>query len=171
MYTGDSKILISVIIKNMTGILSRISNTCSENGINIDKLTMSNFKTNNYAEQRAILSIECPNINIEKLFENLKELGVVVRYYMYIPNNYIQRELLLLKVKANDEAIEEILELVNEYQGRNIHYVDGDVMIFEFANEEEKNQELMFRIEQITDNAEILQSGLVAISLDDNMDN
>lgn len=171
IYKDNGKTLISLIIKNMTGVLSKISNLCSEDDINIDKLTISNFRTYNYAEQRAIMSVVCTGPKLEALLEKLKNIGVVVRFYVYQPNNYIQRELFILKVRANDEKIEDIVEVVNEYQGQNIHYVEDDVMIFQFANEEEKNMELMEKIEKLTNGAEILQSGLVAISLDDNLQN
>lgn len=171
IYKDNGKTLISMIIKNMTGVLSRISNLCSEDDISIDKLTISNFRTDNYKEQRAIMSVDCTGPKLEALLEKLKNIGIIVSSYIYQPNNYIQRELFILKVRANDKKIEDIIELANEYQGQNIHYVENDIMIFQFANEEEKNIELMEKIEELTNGAEILQSGIVAISLDDNLQN
>jgi len=171
MYGDNRKTLISMIIRNMAGVLSKISNVCSENSINIDKLTISNFKTDNYAEQRAIMSVECSNEELESLLEKLKDTGTIVRYYVYKPGNYIQRELFLLKIKADNKRIEDIIELANEYHGQNIYYVESDIMIFQFANDEEKNVEFMKKLEELTDDAEILQSGLVAVSFDDDLQN
>lgn len=165
----NEKSLISVVIKNVKGSLSKITGYCSENGMNIEKLVLSNFKTNNL-EHKVVMYITGDRKRINSLLEGMSKLNVVVRVSNFQANNYIERELILLKVKSNDSNLPKITDLVNEYDGKTIFFRDK-VMIFQFTNEEERNNELMERLENLNADVEILKSGVVATSLDDNMDN
>lgn len=165
----NEKSLISVVIKNIKGSLSKITGYCAENGMNIERLVLSNFKTDN-KEHRVILYITGDRKRINSLISGLEQLDVVVRASNFQANKYIERELMLLKIKTDSPYLPKITDLVNDYEGRTI-FVNDHVMIFQFTNSEEKNREMMKRVENITDDLEILKSGVVATSLDDNMKN
>lgn len=165
----NEKSLISVIIKNVKGSLSKVTSYCAENGMNIERLVLSNFKTDN-KEHRVILYITGDRKRVNSLIAGLERLDVVVRASNFQANKYIERELMLLKIKTDSPYLPKITDLVNEYEGRTI-FVNDYVMIFQFTNGEERNSAMMKRVENITDEVEILKSGVVATSLDDNMKN
>ncbi len=165
----DERSLITLIILNVKGVLAKIATFCSENNINIEKLTISNFKTDT-SLQRAVLYVSGNRLRVNTLLEKFKQLDIIKYASNFQSNNYIERELMLLKILDTDPALPRIMDLVNEYSGNTILF-RGHVMIFQFTNEEEKNEELTQRLENLSQNIEILKSGLVATSLDEKMNN
>jgi len=164
----NEKSLISVIIKNVKGSLSKVTSYCAQNEMNIERLVLSNFKTDNL-QHRVIMYITGDRKRISSLLEGMLKLDVVVKVSNFIANNYIERELLLLKVKANDINLPKISDLVNEFDGKTIFFRDK-VMVFQFTNEENRNEELLKRLEAIDSKLVILKSGVVATSIDENME-
>ncbi len=165
----DEKSLITVIIHNVKGSLSKITGYCAENNMNIERLVLANFKTDNKLH-RVIMYITGDRKRINSLIEGFKKLEVVVDASNFQANQYLERELMLIKIKSNSEYLPKISDLVNNYNGKTI-LVNNEIMIFQFTNEEEINNELMERLElEATNNdVEVLKSGVVATSLDDRM--
>ena len=165
----NEKSLLSVVINNVKGSLTKVTGYCAANNMNIERLVLSNFKLNNL-QHRVILYITGDRQRINSLLDGLRKLDVVVSASNFQANNYIERELILVKVKEDNPQISRIMDLVSDYNGSTILY-RNDIIIFQFINEEEKNNELMERLENLTDEieVEVLKSGLVATSLDGNM--
>ncbi len=163
----NEKSLLSVVINNVKGSLTKVTSYCAANNMNIERLVLSNFKLNNL-QHRVILYITGDRQRINSLLDGLRKLDVVVSASNFQANNYIERELILVKVKEDNPQISRIMDLVSDYNGSTILY-RNDIIIFQFINEEEKNNELMERLENLTDEIEVLKSGLVATSLDSNM--
>lgn len=163
----DEKSLLSVVIRNIKGSLAKVTGYCADHNMNIERLVLSNFKLNNL-EHRVILYITGDRQRINSLIDGLRQLDVVVSASNFQANNYIERELILVKVKEDNPQISRIMDLVSDYNGSTILY-KNNIIIFQFINEEEKNNELMERLENLSDDIEVLKSGLVATSLDDNM--
>lgn len=163
----NEKSLLSVVINNVKGSLTKVTGYCAANNMNIERLVLSNFKLNNL-QHRVILYITGDRQRINSLLDGLRKLDVVVSASNFQANNYIERELILVKVKEDNPQISRIMDLVSDYNGSTILY-RNDIIIFQFINEEEKNNELMERLENLTDEIEVLKSGLVATSLDGNM--
>ena len=163
----NEKSLLSVVINNVKGSLTKVTGYCAANNMNIERLVLSNFKLNNL-QHRVILYITGDRQRINSLLDGLRQLDVVVSASNFQANNYIERELILVKVKEDNPQISRIMDLVSDYNGSTILY-RNDIIIFQFINEEEKNNELMERLENLTDDIEVLKSGLVATSLDSNM--
>lgn len=171
MDNKEAKTLISMTVKNIEGILSKISNDCFENDINIEKLTISEFKSKNKYNQKAIILLSCDSKKAEELLKDLKKKKLISNYYIYNHYSCIERELMLIKINSNNPKIEKITELFNEYKVENIYYSQGDNMVFQFASNEIRNNELMARLEKISDEIEILKSGMVAITITNDMKN
>ncbi|HSQ98037.1 MAG TPA: acetolactate synthase small subunit [Rickettsiales bacterium] len=162
---GDNeKNLISLIIKNVKGSLSKITTFCAENNINIERLVLSNFKTDN-KQHKVIMYVSGERTKINALISNFKKIDVVVKATNFLANQYLERELMLVKINTNNKSLATINNLANDYNGRTI-LVNDDIIIFQFTNDEETNDELMKKLEDISEDIEILKSGVVAISLD-----
>lgn len=163
----NEKSLVSVIIHNVKGSLSKVTGYCAENNMNIERLVLSNFKTDNQLH-RVIMYITGDRKRINSLIDGFKKLEVVVDASNFQANQYLERELMLIKVKSNSEFLPKISDLANEYEGRVI-LVNDKIMIFQFTNDEEVNEELMKRLElaNVKNDIEILKSGVVATSIDD----
>ncbi|MDD2839729.1 MAG: acetolactate synthase small subunit [Rickettsiales bacterium] len=161
----NEKSLISVIIRNVKGSLAKVTSYCSENNMNIERLVLSNFKTDNQLH-RVIIYITGDRKRINSLIDGFKKLDVVVDASNFQANKYLERELMLIKVNSNSEYLPKISDLVNDYSGRTI-LVNNDITIFQFTNDEESNNELMRRLElnNTGNDVEVLKSGVVATSL------
>ena len=139
MENENEKILVSMIIKNVEGVLSKISNDCFENDINIERLTISEFQSSKNKNQKAVILLQANKKQIDTLLKNLKKKKLVSSYYIFDPYSSIERELMMIKVDSK--------------------------------NSKYGNNELMSRLEKITDEIEILKSGIVAITINEDMKN
>jgi len=160
----NEKSLLSVVIKNVAGSLAKVTGYCAQNNMNIERLVLSNFKTDGM-EQKVILYITGDRNRINSLVDGLKQIDVVVEASNFQANNYIERELILVKVKNNNPQMQRIMDLVSEYDGNTVLF-RNNLVIFQFINSEDKNSELMERLEHITSDIDIIKSGIVATSLD-----
>jgi acetolactate synthase I/III small subunit len=159
----NGRSLVSVIIKNIKGSLTKVTGYCAENNMNIERLVLSNFKTDNKLH-RVIMYITGDRRRINALIEGFKKIDVVVNAINFQANDYIERELMLVKVNVDSEYLPKISDLASDYDGKMI-LMNNKIIVFQFTNDEESNSDLMERIENITDSVEILKSGVVATSV------
>lgn len=171
MENENQKILVSMIIKNVEGVLSKISNDCFENDINIERLTISEFQSSKNKNQKAIMLLQSNKKQVETLLKNLKKKKLVSSYYIFDPYSSIERELMMIKVDSKNSKYEKLVGIFNEYKVENIYSSQGNQMVFQFSGSEIRNNELMSRLEKITDEIEILKSGIVAITINEDMKN
>lgn len=171
MENENQKILVSMIIKNVEGVLSKISNDCFENDINIERLTISEFQSSKNKNQKAIMLLQSNKKQIDTLLKNLKKKKLVSSYYVFDPYSSIERELMMIKVDSKNSKYEKLVGIFNEYKVENIYSSQGNQMVFQFSGSEIRNNELMSRLEKITDEIEILKSGIVAITINEDMKN
>lgn len=171
MENENQKILVSMIIKNVEGVLSKISNDCFENDINIERLTISEFQSSKNKNQKAIILLQSNKKQVETLLKNLKKKKLVSSYYIFDPYSSIERELMMIRVDSKNSKYEKLIAIFNEYKVENIYSSQGNQMVFQFCGSEIRNNELMSRLEKITDEIEILKSGIVAITINEDMKN
>ncbi len=171
MENENQKILVSMIIKNVEGVLSKISNDCFENDINIERLTISEFQSSKNKNQKAVMLLQANKKQIDTLLKNLKKKKLVSSYYIFDPYSSIERELMMIKVDSKNSKYEKLVGIFNEYKVENIYSSQGNQMVFQFCGSEIRNNELMSRLEKITDEIEILKSGIVAITINEDMKN
>ncbi len=171
MENENEKILVSMIIKNVEGVLSKISNDCFENDINIERLTISEFQSSKNKNQKAVILLQANKKQIDTLLKNLKKKKLVSSYYIFDPYSSIERELMMIKVDSKNSKYEKLIAIFNEYKVENIYSSQGNQMVFQFCGSEIRNNELMSRLEKITDEIEILKSGIVAITINEDMKN
>lgn len=171
MENGNEKMLVSMIIKNVGGVLSKISNDCFENDINIEKMTISEFQSSKNKNQKVVMLLQANKKQIDTLLKNLKKKKLVSSYYIFDPYSSIERELMMIKVDSKNSKYEKLVGIFNEYKVENIYSSQGNQMVFQFSGSEIRNNELMSRLEKITDEIEILKSGIVAITINEDMKN
>ena len=160
----DEKSILSIIIKNITGSLTKITSYCAQNSMNIERLVLSNFKLDNM-EQRVILYITGDRNRINDLLDGLRKIDDVISVDNFMANSYFERELVIIKSEENNPNLDEIMSLTNDFNGKTVLFKNGFV-IMEFINSEEKTNELMKIIEDMNTDVELIKSGLIATSLD-----
>jgi len=108
--------ILSVLLENEPGSLSRVVGLFSQRGYNIDTLTVA--PTEDQTLSRLTLTTHGNDRVIEQITKNLNKLIDVVKVVDLTEGPHIERELMLLKVKANDLQRAEIKRCVDIFRGQ-----------------------------------------------------
>jgi len=110
--------IISILMENESGALSRVANLFSARGYNIESLTVA--PTEDPTLSRMTLVTSGSENVIEQITKQLNKLIDVVKLLDLTDGQYIERELMLIKIKAVGEHRDEVLRLVEIFRGRVI---------------------------------------------------
>jgi acetolactate synthase I/III small subunit len=110
---------ISILLENEAGALSRVSGLFSARGYNIESLTVA--PTEDATLSRMTLVTRGSDEIIEQIIKQLNKLVDVVKLVDLTEGAHIEREMLLIKVKAQGAAREEIKRLADIFRG---HIID-----------------------------------------------
>ena len=102
--------IISVLMENEPGALSRVVGLFSQRNYNIDSLTVA--PTDESSLSRLTLTTEGDDAKIEQITKHLNKLVDVVKLVDLTDGAHIERELMLVKVKASGSQREEVQRLV-----------------------------------------------------------
>lgn len=110
--------IISVLMENEPGALSRVIGLFSQRGYNIDSLTVA--PTEDQTLSRLTLTTHGNDHVIEQITKHLHKLIDVVKVVDLTEGPHIERELMLLKVKAHGAQRAEIKRCVDIFRGQII---------------------------------------------------
>jgi acetolactate synthase-1/3 small subunit len=108
--------IISVLLENEPGSLSRVVGLFSQRGYNIDTLTVA--PTEDETLSRLTMTTHGNDQVIEQITKHLHKLIDVVKVVDLTEGPHIERELMLLKVKASDAQRAEIKRCVDIFRGQ-----------------------------------------------------
>ena len=108
--------IISVLLENEPGSLSRVVGLFSQRGYNIDTLTVA--PTEDQTLSRLTMTTHGNDQVIEQITKQLNKLIDVVKVVDLTEGAHIERELMLLKVKAKDSQRAEIKRCVDIFRGQ-----------------------------------------------------
>ena len=109
------KRIISVLIENTPGALSRVVGLFSQRGYNIESLTVA--PTHDETLSRLTLVSFGDASKIEQITKNLNKLIDVVKLVDLTEGNYIERELMIVKIKATGEQRAEVKRCIDIFRG------------------------------------------------------
>ena len=110
--------IISMLLENESGALSRVAGLFSARGYNIESLTVA--PTEDATLSRLTLVTSGSEDVIEQITKQLNKLVDVVKLVDLTEGPHIERELLIIKVNANGAVRDEIKRLVDIFRGRII---------------------------------------------------
>lgn len=94
--------IVSLLVENEAGALSRISGLFSARNYNIESLTVA--VTEDPTLSRMTIITTGSNITVEQITKQLNKLIDVVKLQDFTDGNYIEREMMMVKVKAHGET-------------------------------------------------------------------
>ena len=109
------KRILSVLIENTPGALSRVVGLFSQRGYNIESLTVA--PTHDETLSRVTLVSFGDADKIEQVTKNLNKLIDVVKLTDLTDGSYIERELMIVKIKATGEQRAEVKRCVDIFRG------------------------------------------------------
>ena len=152
--------IISILVENEPGALSRIAWLFSARGYNIESLTVA--PTEDDSLSRMTIVTHGSEQIIEQITKQLNKLIDVVRLLDLTEGRHIERELLLLKVIATGPDREEIKRLVDIFRGRIID-VDGETYTIELTGPGDKLNAFLDTIPS-SGIVEVVRSGVSGIA-------
>lgn len=152
--------IISILIENESGALSRVAGLFSARGYNIESLTVA--PTEDASLSRMTLVTRGNDEIIEQITKQLNKLIDVVKLMDMTEGPHIEREMLLMKVRAEGAARAELKRLADIFRGRIID-VTGASYVIELTGTGDKIDALI----QAVDPAlilEVVRSGVSGIA-------
>ncbi|MFK7853006.1 MAG: acetolactate synthase small subunit [Granulosicoccus sp.] len=119
--------VISVLMENESGALSRVSGLFSARGYNIESLTVAATHDPTLSRM-TIVSIGTERV-VEQIIKQLNKLIDVVRLTDLTEVQFIEREIMLIKVRAVDQGREELKRLTDIFRGRILDVTDSSYVI------------------------------------------
>jgi acetolactate synthase I/III small subunit len=119
--------IISILLENEAGALSRVSGLFSARGYNIESLTVA--PTEDASLSRMTVVTTGSDAVIEQITKQLNKLIEVVKVIDLSEAAHIERELMLIKVRATGKDREEIKRVADIFRGRVIDVSDGTYTI------------------------------------------
>lgn len=152
--------IISVLLENESGALSRVAGLFSARGYNIESLTVA--PTDDESLSRMTIVTRGTDDIIEQITKQLNKLIDVVRLRDLTEGKHLERELMLVKVSAaNIEQKEDIKRLVDIFRGRIIDVTESTYTL-EMTGNSEKVDAFLEALSQI-ELVEVVRSGILGI--------
>ncbi len=152
--------IISILLENEAGALSRVSGLFSARGYNIESLTVA--PTNDAAVSRITVVTGGSDDVIEQIEKQLNKLVDVVQVIDLTADAHIEREMVLLKLRGSEISQSVLDDLVESYGGRVVDE-SGDLVVVEISGVGEKLDQA---IQSVPDEAihELVRSGVLGIA-------
>ncbi|WP_394752030.1 acetolactate synthase small subunit [Crenothrix sp.] len=154
------KHIISILIENESGALSRVAGLFSARGYNIESLTVA--ATEDASLSRMTLVTRGSDEVIEQIIKQLNKLIDVVKLVDLADYIHIERELMLVKIKTSDKNREEIKNIADIFRGKIID-VTPDSYIVEITGPSDKLDSFLAAIDAKSI-VEVVRSGATGIS-------
>jgi acetolactate synthase-1/3 small subunit len=119
--------VISILVENEAGALSRVAGLFSARGYNIETLTVA--PTEDSSLSRLTIVTNGSDEIIEQITKQLNKLIEVVKVVDLSEAAHIERELMLIKVRASGKDREEMKRMTDIYRGRIIDVTDATYVI------------------------------------------
>jgi acetolactate synthase I/III small subunit len=119
--------IISILMENEPGALSRVAGLFSARGYNIESLTVAT--TEDPTLSRMTIVTTGNDAIIEQIIKQLNKLIDVVKVLDLNDGKHIERELMLIKVKASNTYRDEMKRMCDIFRGRIIDVTDGSFTI------------------------------------------
>lgn len=155
--------VLSAVVQNVPGVLSNISGMLASRGYNIDSLAVGETDEPNLS--RMTFVVVGDNSVLEQVRKQLEKIVTVVKVVNVSASDYVERDLMLLKVKAPPgRQRSEIFELVQIFRGQIVDVGAHEIML-EISGRENKIEAFIERMRPygIT---ELVRTGRIAMVRD-----
>ena len=150
---------LSVLVENKPGVLSRVAGLFSRRGFNIESLAVG--PTEHPEISRITILVGVEGAALEQVTKQLNKLVNVLKIVELEDKQAIQRELLLVKVRADENNRRDVLQVVDLFKAR-VADVGPEVITIELTGRPDK-LEAMLRMLEPYGIREMVQSGMVAL--------
>jgi acetolactate synthase I/III small subunit len=154
-----SRHTLSVLVEDQPGVLARIAGLFSRRSFNIESLAVG--PTEHPGVSRITIVVNVEEHPLEQVTKQLNKLVNVIKIVELEPSQSVQRELMLVKVRADMETRSHVLETVQLFRAKVVD-VSADAVTVEATGNADKLEALL-RVLEPFGVRELVQSGMVAL--------
>jgi acetolactate synthase I/III small subunit len=154
-----SKHTLSVLVENTPGALARVASLFSRRGFNIDSLAVGPTEIPEISRMTIVVNVE--SSSLEQVTKQLNKLVNVLKIVEMDSTTAVERELILVKVKADAAARGQVLETVQLFRAKVVDVAPDAITIEATGNPDKLSA--MLRVLEPFGIRELVQSGMVAV--------
>jgi acetolactate synthase-1/3 small subunit len=154
-----SRHTLSVLVEDQPGVLARIAGLFSRRSFNIESLAVGPTEHSGVSRITIVVNVEASPL--EQVTKQLNKLVNVIKIVELEPGQSVQREIMLVKVRADVETRSHVLETVQLFRAKVVD-VSADAVTIEATGNAEKLEALL-RVLEPFGVRELVQSGVVAL--------
>ena len=154
-----SKHTLSVLVENKPGVLTRVAALFSRRGFNIDSLAVGPTEIPEISRMTVVVEVE--GLALEQVTKQLNKLIEVLKVVELEPHASVQREILLVKVRADAVTRSQVVDTINLFKAKVVD-VAPDAVTIEATGNSDKLRALLDVLEPFGIR-ELVQSGMVAV--------
>ncbi|GLJ62319.1 MULTISPECIES: acetolactate synthase small subunit [Microbacterium] len=151
--------VLSLLVEDRPGLLTRVAGLFARRGFNIHSLAVG--VTEIPGLSRITVVVDVDDLPLEQVTKQLNKLINVVKIVELDPAASVQREHMLVKVRADNASRSNVLEVVSLFRGNVVDYAP-DALVIEITGDQGKVDAFLKAIEPFGIK-ELAQSGLLAL--------
>ncbi|WP_434641159.1 acetolactate synthase small subunit [Thermoanaerobacterium thermosaccharolyticum] len=151
--------IISVLVNNHSGVLSRVVSLFSRRGYNIESLAVGTTEQND--QSRITLTVDGDDYVITQIIRQLSKLYDVIKVQDVGKFPNVSRELVLVKVEINSNTRDDIMHIVETFRGKVID-ISLNSIIIEITGDSEKVEAFIKLIKQFQVR-ELTRTGFISL--------
>jgi acetolactate synthase-1/3 small subunit len=151
--------VVSALVENRAGTLSRVSGLFSRRGFNIDSLTVG--ETEDRSISRMTIAVSGDDAVLEQIIKQLGKLVDVIAVRELDSSSCIRREIMLVKIGADEKSRPAVIEIAGIFRSRVID-VSPSTITIEATGDIEKLDSLLLLLSPYGV-LELARTGLVAL--------
>ena len=151
--------VVSALVENRAGTLSRVSGLFSRRGFNIDSLTVG--ETEDHSISRMTIAVSGDDAALEQIVKQLEKLVDVIAVRQLEPDSCLRREIMLVKVGADEKNRQAVIEIAGIFRSRIVDVSSGTITVEATGDIEKLNGLLL--ILRPYGILELARTGLVAL--------
>ena len=154
------KHVITALVQNQPGVLAHVAQMFAARGFNIDSLVVG--RTEEPALSRMTIVVIGDDKVLEQVRKQLGKIVTVVKVRDFAEADFVERDLMLIRIHVTPEKRPEVVELVNLFRGRVVDVSRSNLMV-ELSGTEEK-VEAFIDLVRPYGIRELARTGVIAMS-------
>src|SRR6476660_7361021 len=119
--------LLSALVQNQPGVLATVAGMLHSRGFNIDSLAVGETETHNLSRMTFVVNGD--DQVLDQIRKQLDKIVTVVRVDDISSENFVERDLMLIKVSSTAEKRPEVFQLAESFRGRVVDIQHKNVLI------------------------------------------
>ena len=152
--------ILSILVDNTAGVLSRVAGLFSRRGYNIDSLTVGVTADPKFSRMTVVCSGD--ELILEQITKQLEKLVDVRDIKVLAPGNSVNRELILVKIKAGVAERQNVISIADVFRAKIVD-IGKDSLIVELTGDKSKLEAFISLVEGY-EILELARTGLTGLS-------